>query len=154
MFAHNTAGGFFANLAEAKQKNVDDKKADLYSILYDLESFRKDDGLFQLAVCFPGRPECNEWLQSSNPVLEETITGFSAISLGFTGTGRGNAWQGIGLSPIDDENLIDDEPSGDRWWTSIGTISGIRGKFPGPNPHLVTRIALFAQKLLPGITIL
>ena len=51
MYALNTAGGLFANLEETKKKNVDDPEANLFSILYDLESMRNKDGDFHFKLC-------------------------------------------------------------------------------------------------------
>ena len=53
MYALNTAGGLFANLDETKKKNIDDPEADLFSILYDLESMRNAEGVFHFKLCYP-----------------------------------------------------------------------------------------------------
>ena len=69
VFSHDTAGGLFANLEEGKQKNTDNEDAALFSILYNLESMRNDEGMFHFKLCYPERTEyqfpCNEWIQSS-----------------------------------------------------------------------------------------
>ena len=53
--AHDPAGGLFANLEEAKKKNVDDENAELFSTLYDLESMRNDARVFHFKLCQPER---------------------------------------------------------------------------------------------------
>ena len=49
--------------AETKKKNIDDPEADLFSILYDLESMRNAEGVFHFKLCYPELAEdfpCNE----------------------------------------------------------------------------------------------
>ena len=150
VYSHNSVGGVFADNEEAKNKNNDDENADLYSILYDLESFRKAGG-FHFKLCYPEVSKCNEWVQTSNPVEESTITGFSAITLTWTKNSLDNPWLGIGLSPPSPHSLIDDFPTHDYWWTSIGTLRLLSGdKIPGPKGNLVTKNALFVEDSKTG----
>ena len=68
--------------AETKKKNIDDPEADLFSILNDLESMRNAEGVFHFKLCYPELAEdfpCNEWVQSSNPLTQQKITGFAGI---------------------------------------------------------------------------
>ena len=80
MFYHNTRGGFFSSEADVLRKNVDNPNADLFSILDQLEDYRTG-GLFHFKLCYPelvgvnGLNGCNEWIQTSNPAMESTITG-------------------------------------------------------------------------------
>ena len=142
MYALNTAGGLFANLDETKKKNIDDPEADLSSILYDLESMRNKDRVFHFKLCYQELTQfdfpCNEWMQSSNPVTESTITGFDGITLTFPKTDVGS-FQGLGLSPSSKANLIDNSPSSGNWWYSIGTISNF-GSGTVPDPMLQDRL--------------
>ena len=151
VYSHNSdGGGVFADNEEAKNKNSDDENADLYSILYDLESFRKNGG-FHFRLCYPEVSKCNEWVQTSNPAEESTITGFSAITLTWTQNSLNQPWQGIGLSPPSTSSLIDDVPTHSDWWTSIGTLRLFPGnKIPGPKGDLVTKNALFVEDSNPG----
>ena len=134
VYSHDRAGGLFANLEEAKKKNVDDENAELFSILYDLESMRNDAGVFHFKLCHPERTEeafpCNEWKQSSNPVLESTVTGFVAIRLTWPLRSDGQAFGGL-MKSNPGNNLMDDDPSA-YWWNSVGTLSDYHGKIPGP----------------------
>ena len=66
--------------------NTDEPDSLRYSILDQMEKYRKN-GVFHLRICFPDYTEdefpCNEWEQSSNFVLETTVSGFKAIRLTF-----------------------------------------------------------------------
>ena len=100
---------------------------------------RNDDGVFHFKLCYPELSEefpCNEWIQSSNPVTESNITGYSGVKLTYPKNGIGGPFQGLGLSPLSfGYNLIDDAPSHGNWFSSIGTIkAGIGpGIIPGPS---------------------
>ena len=53
---HRTAGGFFANDADALAKNKGNPNADLYSRLDELEALRNPrDGKFHFEMCFSGK---------------------------------------------------------------------------------------------------
>jgi len=136
VFSHNTAGGFFANLDETKKKNIDDEEALLFSTLYNLESLRNNDGAFHFKLCYPELPgdfPCNEWIQTSNPVTETTVTGYKAVKITWNENGINGPFQGLGLSPTSfKDNLIDAAPTHSRWWFSIGTIRPHVGGIPGP----------------------
>ena len=96
---------------------------------------RNDDGVFHFKLCHPERTEhnfpCNEWIQSSNPVLESTITGYVGIDLTWPEAGCAGAFQGLGQSNPS-QNVMDDTPSGGCWWNSVGTISPFGDSIPGP----------------------
>ena len=53
VYAHDLDGGVFANLEEAKKKNIDDENSKLFSRLYELESMRDNDGMFHFQLCHP-----------------------------------------------------------------------------------------------------
>ena len=134
IYAHDIAGGVFANLDEAKKKNVQNETAALFSILYDLESMRDSNGMFHFKLCYPERTEhdfpCNEWKQRSNPVVESTIQGFVGIHLTWPLRSDGGSFEGL-LKSNPTYNLMDDDP-GNRWFNSVGTISYYKGQIPGP----------------------
>merc|ERR1712142_531360 len=134
IYSHDITAGPFANLEEAKKKNVDDENAKLYSKLYDLESMRDKDGVFHFKLCYPDRTEvtfrCNEWKQSSNPVTEPKVTGFEPIRLTWPLRADHQPFSGL-MSSTPDKNLIDDT-EGTPWANSIGTIQPLQDKIPGP----------------------
>merc|ERR1739838_969207 len=134
VYAHDRAGGLFANLEEAKKKN--------------------DAGVFHFKLCHPERTEeafpCNEWKQSSNPVLESTVTGFEAVRLTWPLRSDHQAFGGL-MKSNPGHNLMDDDPSGVLWWNSVGTIFDYHGKIPGPvgagkNGITVMKKQLFVYK--------
>ena len=98
VFSHNTAGGMFPNgenhpdRLEVLNFNDDDPDAYLYSILDQMEEYRKE-GVFHIKLCYPEYPEdfpCNEWSQSSNFVDETDVTDYSPIQISYLEAGWGN----------------------------------------------------------------
>ena len=63
---------------------------------------RNAEGVFHFKLCYPELAEdfpCNEWTQSSNPLTQQTITGFAGITVTWNTNGIGGPFQGLGLSP-------------------------------------------------------
>ena len=136
MFNHDVKGGFFSNKADAASKNPTNPEADLFSILDQLETYRGSDGNFRFKLCYPELTwgvdggKCNEWIQSSNPLTETTITGFKSISLAFTMNSRKDPWVGLGKSQWP-ESVIDDTAITFGWF-AIGSNKAYYGGVPGP----------------------
>ena len=153
VFSHNTKGGLFSNLEETKKKNIGDKNALLFSILYDLETFRTKFGYFHFKLCYPELTDypypCNEWTQTSNPVVESTITGYKALNITWDKNSLNQPFHGLGLSPASKrENLIDDAPEHSWWWSSIGSIRYHGSNtIPGPRPWKISKVILYAEYL-------
>ena len=130
VFSHDIFGGLFANYKDVGSKNPEDPDNKLYSILDKLEDYRNSEGNFQFKLCYPeltwGKEgkTCNEWIQSSNPYTNSTITGFEEISLAFDRNGGYEDWNGLGRNtPGNDiHTVIDDEPSIDDWHCAIGAM--------------------------------
>ena len=107
IFRHDTKGGFFADYAEAGNKNAEDENADLFSILNTLDFFRGLDGKFLFKLCYPEvegstRGHCNEWYQTSDPFTESVITGFAPVKIEFPG--KTDAFAGLGSHSDDTDN--------------------------------------------------
>jgi len=153
VFGHNFKGGFFSNLEETKKKNANDENALLFSILYNLEAYRMKKGHFHFKLCYPELTQfpnpCNEWTQTSNPVLESKITGYKAVNITWDTDSYGGPFRGLGLSPASKNcNLIDDAPDRFFFWSSIGTMSchpSWQENIPGPLPHRVLINALYVR---------
>ena len=173
VFSHDTAGGLFSSQEEALNKNPDNPDAELFSILDQLEDYRDHEGILHFKLCYPeltgvGGCHCNEWTQTSNPVISQNIEGFNAISIAFPQDGKRNSWAGLGRSPVGHRSFLDDTPSDYTWWTSIGATEYLYEKdviayiyleerdlignishgilsygIPGPIPHLVSKVELF-----------
>ena len=100
---------------------------------------RNEDGVFHFKLCYPEfteyDPPCNEWKQSSNPLTEPKITGFSAKAITWPKNSIDKEFGGLGLSPPSfRENLIDDAPEHSYWYSSIGSLKHWGGSdtIPGP----------------------
>ena len=132
-------------------KNIDDEEADLFSVLYNLESMRNHEEVFHFKLCYPELANaandfpCNEWVQQSNPVTESTITGYSGITVTWNTNGIGGNFQGLGLSPPSySYNLIDAAPDSSTWWSSIGTLKYHGGPDTVPGISTVVKIVEFS----------
>ena len=134
VYSHDITGGLFANLEEAKKKNIDDENSKLFSRLYDLESMKDKEDVFHFKLCYIERTDvefpCNEWKQSSNPLTEKKVTGYEKIRLTWPLQSDKRPFEGL-VQSTPDKNLIDDS-EGSNWGNSIGTIKDSKGKIPGP----------------------
>ena len=158
VFSHDVAGRFFPSKHEAKNWNADNPDADLYSILDQVENYRKN-GVFHIRLCVPELASkydfpCNEWTQSSNFVEEIEVTDFEEIEL----TMKGPSWQsfaGLALAPKRRHTLIASIPG--NYWFSIGCQApynwGIYGP-SGADPYEIHKIELYLaigkkEKIVP-----
>ena len=128
----------------------------MYSILNQLENYRKD-GKFQFRLCYPdlarGRngKSCNEWIQTSNPYTESTITGFQEISLAFDKNSNNQKWSGLGRNTPGNDifTIIDDAPTSRYWHSAVGAMKyviNVDGKIPGPRGtknQLIQKVELY-----------
>ena len=148
----------FSSQADAANKNSDNPDAYLFSILDQVEDYRGSDGSFRFKLCYPeltwgvNGSTCNEWIQSSNPLTESTITGFEPVSLAFEKDGYNQPWSGIGKSPSNlPSSTIDDRPTNSHWFSAIGITTFSHGKIPGPRhsydllQSLVTKVHLYVK---------
>ena len=142
IFSHDISGGLFDNLISASRMNVGNESALLYSILYDLELMRDDSGVFHFKLCYPELTQhefpCNEWTQSSNPVTHSQVKNFVSIHLTWPNRADGKPFAGL-MRSNPGHNLMDDDPSEELWWNSVGTIQDYQGKIPGPANVTVSR---------------
>ena len=142
MFSHDVSGGLFQSYHEVGTKNDDNPEALLFSNLNKLENFR-NEGKFQFKLCYPdiifgrNRESCNEWIQTSNPYTESTITGFQEISLAFDKNSNNQKWSGLGRNTAGNDifTIIDDAPTSRYWHSAVGAkkyVTNAEGKIPGP----------------------
>ena len=148
VFYHDNTGlEYFPSVEEAKSYNEYDPDAKLYSILDQIEDYRKD-GVFHIRLCYPEFTEyefpCNEWKQSSNMATESNITGFEEIYLTFKKAGNSGSFGGLGISPKSFSNtLIDDLPFHSRFWFAVGAVYEYAGAMPGPAYHVVKKVEVY-----------
>jgi len=140
VFSHDVSGGLFTNY-DVGTKNPEDPDNKLYSILDQLEDYRSSVGKFQFKLCYPeltwGLDEktCNEWIQTSNPYTESSITGFQEIFLAFDRNSNNDDWRGIGKNLVGNDVavMMDDSPDTSNWFSAIGAKSYWgNGTIPGP----------------------
>ena len=143
MFSNNTLEGLFSNKDDVLKKNSGNSSATLYSKLYQLEDYRDSNANFQFKLCYPeisgiNGKSCNEWIQSSNPATNSTITGFKPISLAFVKNSINNDWKGLGINlpQIQGSSLIDDAPSHGNWFSAIGAFKNWGGQNTIPGPRI------------------
>ena len=78
----------------------------------------KSCGGFHFKLCYPELvgvgDGCNEWIQTSNPTTDSTITGFQPISITFQYDSYLKNWTGIG------KDVSDYVPNESFNWTVIG----------------------------------
>ena len=139
---HDGNGGMFANKSDALEKNVDDHTEDLYSIIFLLEHFKRDNK-FEFWIRYPdidGVTGGNHWTQTSNP-LSELISGYTAIQEDHTAS----YWGGVEPSNPSDA-LIDGSVSHTYWYYAIGSYNTHGGatSFPGPGGS-VERVEFFVK---------
>ena len=155
--ANLTKGGYFESREEAFNKNSNDEEAELFSILDQLDTLRTCGGAFHFKLCYPTLAEnfsfpCNEWTQTSNPVLESIIEGYKPIRITFNSeTGD---FPGLGMFQLSrSKHLINDRPYVNTPWFSVGTMESSlneEGKFAGPSKQYVEKAELYVN---PGTMI-
>ena len=132
-------------MEEAKNKNPDDENADLFSILGQLERYRRCSGIFHFKLCYPELAEnftfpCNEWTQFNNPVSDSMIKDFQEVKLTFK-----DNFQGIGMNEIQKwRTLINHKPFEYSEFFSIGAPSWMT-EVPGPYPIWVGKVELYVN---------
>ena len=143
VFNHDTSGGLFHSPQDALSKNPDNPDAKLFSVLNKLEDYRNHEGNFHFKLCYPEYPgiyggHCNEWIQSSNPATEGTVSGFQGISIEFTKNGADQSWAGLGKSETNG-TLIDNTGTNQYWWGAIGATvyyQSLNGDYTIPGPSV------------------
>ena len=166
IFNHDVSGGLFTSNEAVGSKNPEDPDNKLFSILDQLEDYRNSDGKFQFKLCYPelnwgnDGKTCNEWIQSSNPYTDSTITEFEEIFLAFDRDGNKKEWKGLGRNSAVNyaDAYLDDSPSQRNWFSAIGAKKRWQKPYliPGPrHPTDTTNSAIAKVELYvtqPGTT--
>ena len=142
VYSHHYKGGFFPDRESVESSNPDNPDSLKYSILGQLENYRKD-GVFHFRLCYFEFTQydfpCNEWKQSSNFMNEKAVTDFDPIEITFTAT----PFFGLGLSkPETFWSYADGQPFWWPSWWSIGPLYQIGIGFGGPGVT-VEKVDLF-----------
>lgn len=143
IFVHKTVGGLFSSAVDAKEKNITDTSADLYSQLNKLDSFKRS-GEFEFWLRYPGldgNAGGNRWTQTSNPT-SQNIQDYTAVSIDHSG----HYWGGLERGNPS-RTLTDGSVSHSNWFYAIGSFNywPNAGKIPGPNSSGVTEVELYVR---------
>ena len=145
VFHHDIASGYFPDKKEAINYNEDDPDADLYSILDQMEEYRKD-GVFHIRQCYPTLssfdPPCNEWTQSSNFAVEEEISDFTPITINWRDLYSWSPGDFNGLKKAR-ESWSYYFASSTYWWFSIGFRYTWWGGIPQNYPTYVPVVEVY-----------
>lgn len=126
IFRHHVAGGYFTTTSDAITKNTNDANHNLYSALNKIPDFISN-GKYRFRMSWPGYPQKNIWIQTTNPLDDVDVAGVIPIAVNtFTQTRLLN-WGGIELgngthSPTNgDASLIDGSIEHTNWFYAIGS---------------------------------
>ena len=112
----------------------------------------KSCGGFHFKLCYPELvgvgDGCNEWIQTSNPTTDSTITGFQPISITFQYDSYLKNWTGIGKD-VSGTNaaFIDDAPNESFYWTAIGAYQYYPTSPTIPGPRNITSVAYVVKQV-------
>ncbi|PIK16079.1 fibrinogen-like YCDxxxxGGGW domain-containing protein [Halobacteriovorax sp. JY17] len=147
VFKHNTAGGYFSSLTDAKSKNVTAPNGNLYSILDKMDALKSAHGLtFRYRDTTNGNQ--NIWFQRSNPVYDTKVMGYRPIEI----ENSSNYWAGLengnrlsnGRNNTN-KSLLDGSVEHSNWWYSVGATVAHSGNIPAFNSVSTDEVELFVH---------
>lgn len=117
VFNHHTAGGYYANAADALSKNTATPTANHYSILNKLDDF-KSNGRYIFKINWPGYNPRNIWAQTTNPTVDQPVAGYVPLSI----DASSNMWGGLERDCVVGctNNLMDGSINHINYFYSIG----------------------------------
>ncbi|WP_417336575.1 fibrinogen-like YCDxxxxGGGW domain-containing protein [Halobacteriovorax marinus] len=147
VFKHNTVGGYFTDLDDAKLKNQTTPTADLYSILQYMENLKSSHGL-----TFKYRDTTNAlqniWFQRSNPLYDTSVMGYRPIEIAYSS----NFWGGLENGNRDssglknaNKSLLDGSVEHTNWWYSVGATTNHNGNIPSFNNLSTDEVELWVH---------
>lgn len=122
IFRHNVAGGYFASTADAQSKNTGAPTGNLYSQLTKIPDFATN-GKYRFRQTWPGYSNKNIWLQSTNPLNDVVVAGWTPIMA----TAITDKWGGLELGNgthgaiNNNQALLDGSVQISDWWYAIGS---------------------------------
>lgn len=131
VFHHDITGGYFTGAAEALLANAMDPTAKRYSLLKYLDAIAKN-GPYLFRIDWPGHPQRNVWLQSTNPTKDVNVAGYAPLDLHTTANGFGGLELGSGAHGPANGNaaFLDGTVNSSNWYYAIGSF-GPWGTPPG-----------------------
>ncbi|WP_405292433.1 fibrinogen-like YCDxxxxGGGW domain-containing protein [Algibacter sp. Ld11] len=143
VFNHNTAGGYWANDAEASEFNVASPglTTNKYSILSKLDEI-KNAAAYEFRIYYPTLGLRNHWSQTFDPRTSASatrpVTGYTAINIDMTQS----FWGGLELSG--GSTYLDGSVNSGSWFYSIGSVNTWNGGIPA-NSSAVNQVQLFIR---------
>ena len=131
IFHHDITGGYFTGAAEALFTNAQDPTAKRYSLLKYIDAIAKN-GPYLFRIEWPGHPQRNVWLQSTNPTKDVNVAGYAPLDLQTTANGFGGLELGSGAHGPGNGNasFLDGTVNSAQWYYAIGSF-GPWGNPPG-----------------------
>jgi hypothetical protein len=146
---------FFTTPVEALSFNatsVNPATEGKYSIMDQVESFRKSDGSFEFILNYIDLGQTANWTQTSNPLdtPEDTTTGFNLIS---STPSFGSGFQGMSFQNVAGIEGFYNGSAGSSWWITIGAKSLFsRGGNTGTPAVINTLSSLMELKVVNEIS--
>lgn len=114
------AAGHFASAADALSKNPGTPLANHYSILNQLDQF-KSNGIYIFKISWPGYTQRNIWAQTTNPTIDQPVSGYVPLSINSTS----NYWGGLERNCAVDcaSSLMDGSVNHSNWFYGIASLS-------------------------------
>ena len=124
--------GTYLERASWMNQNANDTSSDTFSVLDQLDDYRKSDGTFEFQMVWPEREGANTqtWIQTSNPVTHSSVVGYKPVLVKFTS----NHWEGLARSSSGN-TLLDGSPNNNNWYYAIGSNTAHSGGIPGPGDN-------------------
>lgn len=132
VFNHNTAGGYWANDAEANEFNIASPglTTDKYSILSKLDEI-KSATEYEFMLYYPSLDLTNHWSQTFDPRSGASgtrpVTGYVEIDVEMTQS----LWGGLERSG--GNTYLDGSVNSGNWYYSIGSVNAWNGGLPAEN---------------------
>ena len=129
---------FFENLSRARFFNVENPGANLYSILNDMENFRRN-GKLEFKMRWPDDYPNSDfvWRQETNPLEMQTVEGYQEIQIDESLTTRMNKWGGLERTVLfrdrEISTLLDGSARSKYYFFSIGQDDPWNGGLTGPH---------------------
>ncbi len=129
---HNIAGGYFATVSDAINKNPNAPTGNLYSVLDKIPDF-VTNGKYRFRLTWPGYSQKNIWLQTTNPLSDVAAAGVVPIAVNAYTETRTNSWSGLELGngahgPTNsNSSLLDGSVQHTNWYFAVGTVYSTYG---------------------------
>lgn len=143
VFNHNSAGGYWANDAEAAEHNIGTPglSTNKYSILSKLDEI-KNAADYEFRLHYPSLGLTNQWSQTFDPRSGASPTnpvpGYTPINISMTN----NLWGGLELSG--NTTYLDGSVNHGNWYYSIGSTAPWSGNIPAHN-SITNHVQLFVR---------